>query len=339
MAIDLNGSLAGVNNTITYTEGTTAVSIAPAARVGQGSTSANSDRWVSMKLTMQNPQAGDLWSIKSMPAGVVISLSAGGPALRLPVELPISANATLYLSGTLATPDSAWQSALASIRYLDSREVLPGEAARQIELVARNASAVNSTLGVTVNMVPVNDAPVANPDSGSALEAGGVNNTTAGRPASGNVLLNDTDPDTATASLRVTSVSRYGVAVAAGTMIAGTYGYLVIQADGSYVYRVFDSLPEVQALRTSAQTLRESFTYTVQDGAGGASEASLTVTIVGSNDSPVATADVGEAVEQGATGAVRSAKRSTKPAGTTQQATTPNCATWATSSTTWTSRP
>jgi HlyD family type I secretion membrane fusion protein len=54
MAIDLNGSLAGVHNTVTYTEGAASVSIAPAARVGLGSTSANSDRWVEMKLTMQN---------------------------------------------------------------------------------------------------------------------------------------------------------------------------------------------------------------------------------------------------------------------------------------------
>lgn len=106
MAIDLNGSLAGVHNTVTYTEGAASVSIAPAARVGLGSTSANSDRWVEMKLTMQNPQAGDTWSIKSMPAGVLLSLSAGGPVLRLPVDLPIASNATLYLSGTLGTPDT-----------------------------------------------------------------------------------------------------------------------------------------------------------------------------------------------------------------------------------------
>lgn len=106
MAIDLNGSLAGVHNTVTYTEGAASVSIAPAARVGLGSTSANSDRWVEMKLTMQNPQAGDTWSIKSMPAGVLLSLSAGGPVLRLPVDLPIASNATLYLSGTLGAPDN-----------------------------------------------------------------------------------------------------------------------------------------------------------------------------------------------------------------------------------------
>lgn len=111
MAIDLNGSLAGVHNTVTYTEGAASVSIAPAARVGLGSTSANSDRWVEMKLTMQNPQAGDTWSIKSMPAGVLLSLSAGGPVLRLPVDLPIASNATLYLSGTLAGrawPNCPW---------------------------------------------------------------------------------------------------------------------------------------------------------------------------------------------------------------------------------------
>lgn len=85
MAIDLNGTLAGVNNTIAYTEGGASISIAPAARVGAGSTSINSDQWVQIKVTMLNPQAGDLWSIKSLPLGMSVSSTSGGAPLPLPV--------------------------------------------------------------------------------------------------------------------------------------------------------------------------------------------------------------------------------------------------------------
>ena len=307
MAIDLNGTLAGVNNTIAYTEGGASISIAPAARVGAGSTSINSDQWVQIKVTMLNPQAGDLWSIKSLPLGMSVSSTSGGAPLPLPVDVSIVTSPVLYLNGGLFTTDSAWQTALAAIRYRDAGEVLPGESARQIDVLGRTSTGNGPTASVMVNMVPVNDAPVANADSGSALEAGGINNSTAGRPASGNVLMNDRDPDSAASSLRVIGVSQAGTAVPAGTAISGAYGWLVIQADGSYVYRVIDSLPIVQALRTGTQTLSESFTYTVQDDAGATSQAALTVTIAGRNDTPVATADAGMAVEQGESDPGRSA--------------------------------
>lgn len=299
MAIDLNATLVGINNTVTYTEGSAAISIAPTARVGMGSTIFNTDRWVQMKVAMLNPQAGDLWFIKSLPPGMSVSAISGGAPLPLPLELSIVSYPALYLRGSPTTPDSSWQAALAAIRYQDSGEVLPGEAARQIAVTGSTGTAVGPTASVTVNMVPVNDAPLARADSGTAVEAGGINNGSLSRPASGNVLLNDLDPDNATNTLRVTNVSRAGVLVGAGVTIAGVYGSLVIQADGSYVYRVFDNLPAVQALRTSSQRLSESFTYTMQDTSGATSQATLTVTILGSNDAPVVTADVGTAVERG----------------------------------------
>lgn len=98
MAIDLNGTLAGVNNTIAYTEGGASISIAPAARVGAGSTSINSDQWVQIKVTMLNPQAGDLWSIKSLPLGMSVSSTSGGAPLPLPVDVSIVTSPVLCQS-------------------------------------------------------------------------------------------------------------------------------------------------------------------------------------------------------------------------------------------------
>ncbi|HRF00524.1 MAG TPA: Ig-like domain-containing protein, partial [Pirellulaceae bacterium] len=62
-------------------------------------------------------------------------------------------------------------------------------------------------------------------------------------------------------------------------------------ADGSYTYTVDDSDPAVQALRTSGQTLTDSFTYEMSDAAGATSTATLTITITGANDTPVGSDD------------------------------------------------
>lgn len=233
MAIDLNATLVGINNTVTYTEGSAAISIAPTARVGMGSTIFNTDSWVQMKVAMLNPQAGDLWFIKSLPPGMSVSAISGGAPLPLPLELSIVTYPVLYLRGSPTTPDSSWQAALAALRYQDSGEVLPGEAARQIAVTGSTGTAVGPTASVTVNMVPVNDAPLAYADSGTAVEAGGINNGSLSRPASGNVLLNDIDPDNATNTLRVAGPgkanSTSGYHLHTGTNYQGLVSYQGIQ--------------------------------------------------------------------------------------------------------------
>ncbi|EIK51677.1 outer membrane adhesin-like protein, partial [Stutzerimonas stutzeri TS44] len=89
----------------------------------------------------------------------------------------------------------------------------------------------------------------------------------------GNVLSNDQPGSDG--GIRVVSV---------GT-VAGTFGQLVLNADGTYSYALNSSLPAVQAL-DDGQTLTETFTYTMQDADGDPSSATLTITITGSNDSP-----------------------------------------------------
>ena len=145
-----------------------------------------------------------------------------------------------------------------------------------------------STVNLTVN--PVNDRPVAVNDFGSATEAGGVANGTAGLAATGNVLANDTDVDD---TVLVVSAERRGaetgsgVAGTVGSPLNGTYGTLTLNANGSYSYVVNDGNAAVQALAPGG-TLTDIFTYTVRDAAGLTDTAQLTITINGANDAPVA---------------------------------------------------
>ncbi len=124
-------------------------------------------------------------------------------------------------------------------------------------------SALNSVMQPNSPPEAIADSTSTDPanvglSGGSALEAGGLSNATAGTPATGNVLTNDTDPnspDTKTvvsarsSTTGTTTVSATGTAtVSNGTVIAGTYGTLRLSQDGSYHYAVTESNSAVEAL-------------------------------------------------------------------------------------------
>ncbi|MFO0180688.1 MAG: VCBS domain-containing protein, partial [bacterium] len=126
---------------------------------------------------------------------------------------------------------------------------------------------LTSTTQITVTIQGANDAPVAVTDTATAVEAGGLANGTAGTNPTGNVLTNDTDPDSAGngETKTVVGVLAGTQASAAGNVAAsvtGTYGSIAIAANGAYTYMVDNSHATVQALRTSGNTLSDVFTYT-----------------------------------------------------------------------------
>ena len=157
----------------------------------------------------------------------------------------------------------------------------------------------NGVLTITID--GRNDFPVANDDTAEAVEAGGVNNGTAGVNPRGNVLDNDTDVDGVQYGESKTVVQytgENGQTANAGQVLQGLYGTLLINADGSYQYVVDNSNPTVQAMRTVGEALREVFTYRMRDTSGVTSDARLTVTIQGANDNPVARDDSSFASDQ-----------------------------------------
>ena len=154
-----------------------------------------------------------------------------------------------------------------------------------------------------INIASVNDAPNAGDDTEIATESGGVANGTAGSHATGNVLTNDSDVDSTdskiVSAIRTGTEPGTGSTGTVGQSLAGSYGSLTLNANGSYSYVIDENHAAVQALRLSGQTLSESFSYTVTDAAGATDTATLTITIEGSNDAPVATNDTATAVEAG----------------------------------------
>lgn len=152
---------------------------------------------------------------------------------------------------------------------------------------------------ITFNVSAVNSAPVGLADTTSVGEAGGVNNGTNPTPnVTGNVLTNDTDPD-AGDTKTVTAVAGLNIGTV-GSSVAGRFGSVVLASDGIYTYTVDNDNPTVQALRLVTDTLSDVFTYTVTDAAGLSSTTTLTITITGANDHPIAQDDH-NAVKEGPT--------------------------------------
>src|SRR5262249_36410763 len=113
-----------------------------------------------------------------------------------------------------------------------------------------------ATATVNVTVAPVNDAPVANDDSPTVAEGGA---TTV------NVLANDSDADNTLAAANITGCSP----PAHPTLLATALGTFTYTHDGS-------------------ETIGDSFTYTIDDGAGGTATATVNVSITPVNDAPVA---------------------------------------------------
>ena len=151
----------------------------------------------------------------------------------------------------------------------------------------RDTGGLTSSSTLTVTVDGRNDTPVANADVATAIEAGGLNNGTAGTPATGNVLTNDTDVDANDTKI-VSGVSNNGVSGVLGQIVAGSYGALRLNADGSYTYAVDNNNTAVQALNVG-DTLTDTYNYTMKDTAGATSSTTLAIVIHGANDNPVNT--------------------------------------------------
>ncbi|MEO5331950.1 MAG: VCBS domain-containing protein, partial [Magnetococcus sp. YQC-5] len=168
-----------------------------------------------------------------------------------------------------------------------------------------DAGHLTDTAQLTITIKGSNDNPVGVDDTAIAIEAGGINNATAGNNATGNVLTNDTDADVEGETKSVTTIRtglknvEAGTSGTVGTSLNGSYGRLTMNADGTYTYVIDETNVQVQALRTTGQTLTEYFTYTVSDAGHLTDTAQLTITIDGRNDNPVGVDDTATAIEAG----------------------------------------
>ncbi len=65
-----------------------------------------------------------------------------------------------------------------------------------------------------------------------------------------------------------------------GLSVAGTYGAIVINSDGTYTFTLDNNNAAVEALN-DGQSLTETFTYTLQDTAGATATTTIQITIEG----------------------------------------------------------
>lgn len=124
-----------------------------------------------------------------------------------------------------------------------------------------NDGTVNSgTVTVTITVNPVNDAPVAVNNTYAATE------DTALTIAAPGILANDSDQE--------------GNALTAVLVTGPANGTLTLNADGSFTYT-----PGANFAGT------DSFTYSANDGTSNSNAATVTITVAGVNDAPVAVDD------------------------------------------------
>jgi VCBS repeat-containing protein len=108
--------------------------------------------------------------------------------------------------------------------------------------------------------------------------------------AQGNVITNDIDPDLGDV-LTVVAASVGNVATASttafttSTALVGTFGTLVLGANGAYSYTPFANA----AFGVNDPALTDVFTYKISDGHGGVASSQLSVVVHGANNSPVIT--------------------------------------------------
>ncbi|MCR9140300.1 MAG: Ig-like domain-containing protein [Alphaproteobacteria bacterium] len=148
---------------------------------------------------------------------------------------------------------------------------------------------------VTVNVTAGNLAPTANADTNTVTEAGC---DVAASPATGNVITGgspDTDPESQTLTVSAVTFNgntqsvTSGTTSANGTVISGQYGTLTIGADGSYSYVLDNAIAAIDVMN-AGDSKAELFSYSISDGEKTASS-TLTFTVNGTNDAPVAVDD------------------------------------------------
>ncbi len=141
---------------------------------------------------------------------------------------------------------------------------------------------LTTTAEISINVIDVNNAPVAEADSGSVNENETLNITA----ASGLILSNDTDEDGDTlvinsfhAGVLSASSPRVGQF---NTALDGDFGQLTLQTDGSFSYIANKSTADALA---GGETESDIFSYRLSDGKLTDST-ELTITITGVNDDP-----------------------------------------------------
>ena len=232
-------------------------------------------------LTVTDPDAGA--AITGATVAITANFAGAQDQLALTgLHAPITAGPqignTLTLTGT-ASP-AAYQSALRDVTYVNTSEG-PSTLARTVTFTVTDNTVLSDSATRGITVAAVNDPPNAVDDNGTTDEDTPLSVSAPG------VLANDTDVDPGDTK---TVVALNGTGTLTQTLPSGAS--VTINANGSYTY---NPLAAFQGLSTG-QTASDSFTYTMQDGAGAQDTATVNITINGISDAPTAVADSFDAI-------------------------------------------
>ena len=204
--------------------------------------------------------------------GIAAPTDIDGDPLTITVTgVPNAAIGTVYLSDGTTAVTNGMTLTSAELTGLVFRPVADANgAAGSFSYTVNDGNGGSDSQTVTLNVTPVNDAPVADGDAYATNEDASLN-----VPAGTGLLIGDTDID------------GDGLTVTGFTQPAN--GSVAVGPDGSFLYT-----PNGNFNGT------DSFTYTVSDGNGGSATGTVTVVVNPVNDAPAANDD-GYNVTEGGT--------------------------------------
>lgn len=230
------------------------------------------------------------------PSDVVFNDVDAGDAFRAVTILSLPATGSLLLSGVPVTVGQVVQLGPGTDLTYAPPPNANGDGFATATFTVSDGTANSAPQTLTVNINPVNDLPIANPDVVDGMVEDG---TLAQTTASGNVLANDTSVDQPGNAVIYIQFGNTPQIIAAGASVTvnGALGTLTIASDGSYDY-VLDR-PGVQGLSQGEATF-EQFVYLISDsGSPDSAEAfsTLRFNVTGTNDAPTLGALTGNVSE------------------------------------------
>ncbi|MEZ2416481.1 cadherin-like domain-containing protein [Luteibacter sp. RCC_6_2] len=227
----------------------------------------------------------------TLTAAQLAALSAGTPATI------VTAHGTLVLTGFTATAEVGGVPTAGTLTYtytLGGSIAQPGadHSTDDIALSVTDAGGGSATGTLVVNIV--DDAPTARADGADIGEDGAavVNGNVVSAAGPGDVADRLGADGIASPVAGVAAGTASGpLAGNVGTGVAGQYGTLTLNPDGSYGYALDNGNAAVNALK-DGQTLTDVYSYTIVDADGDTSTTTLTITIHGHTDSAPSIAPV-----------------------------------------------
>jgi len=237
-------------------------------RVSDGSANDVATVNINVAYVNQAPETTTVATTGNEDALVTINLAGtdadGSVAGFIIKSLP--ANGVLYSDALMATPVGLGDLVAGPVYFMPNAN---WNGSTSLTYAAKDnlglEDATPATVAITIN--PVADSAVLSSGTGTVKE-----DTPAQSSANG--LLTIVDPDAGEAGFQ------------AQTNTAGAYGSFSISSTGSWTYSIDNNKSVVQTLK-EGETTTETFTVTSIDG----TTTSVVITVTGTNDDPVATAD------------------------------------------------